>query len=59
MTTAGQGFMPVRHLNGGQIRTRIYYVPSTDSTALYVGDPVELKGAMDSTGQFATEGKWA
>ncbi len=43
----GQGLIPVRHVSGGKIRNNVYYVPSTDSTALYVGDPVKLVNAMD------------
>jgi len=44
----GFGLIPVRNIRGGQaVRVRTYYVPSTDSTALLIGDAVELVNAMD------------
>lgn len=46
----GFGLKPVRKLNGGEIRSNTYYVPSTDSTAIAVGDVVELVNAMDAAG---------
>jgi hypothetical protein len=51
----GFGLLPVRKLvGGGQIQTNVYSVPATDSTALYVGDVVELVDSMDAGGQVAT-----
>lgn len=46
------GLRPVAHRNGAPYNgaaTR-YYVPSTDSTALYLGDPVILAGSADADG---------
>ena len=47
-----QGLKPVGYLNGspwnGQARK--YYVPATNATALYVGDPVTLGGSGDAQG---------
>ena len=51
--TSGMGFVPVGHVSGagsftGQVNR--YYVPSTDATALFLGDPVVI------TGDFHTDG---
>jgi len=51
--TSGFGFVPVGHVSGagsftGQVNR--YYVPSTDNTALFIGDPVVI------TGDFHTDG---
>lgn len=46
------GLRPVRHRNGAPYNgaaTR-YYVPSSDSTALYLGDPVIIAGSADADG---------
>jgi len=50
------GLKPVRYLNGspwnGQFR--VYYVPSTDSTAIFKGDAVkQASTGADSTGKYA------
>ena len=46
------GLAPVRYLNGapwnGQGRT--YYIPSTDTNAYAIGDPVVLAGSGDANG---------
>lgn len=46
------GFRPVKHTNGaawnGQVN--LYYIPSTDSTAVFVGDLVKLAGSASSDG---------
>jgi len=46
------GLQPVGYLNGamwsGQART--YYIPSANTTAFAVGDPVDLGGSADSNG---------
>lgn len=40
------GLMPVEHLTGAPYngRTNRYYIPSTDGSAYYIGDPVALAG---------------
>lgn len=46
------GLRPVRHRNGAPYNggaTR-YYVPASDSTALYIGDPVIIAGSADADG---------
>lgn len=45
------GFRPVRTGIGAWTgRVGRYYVPSTDSAAIYLGDPVKLSGATDGSG---------
>jgi hypothetical protein len=50
------GFKPVRNMNGSPWngKANVYYVPSTDATALFKGDAVKLAGAADATGKFPT-----
>jgi len=50
------GFTPVRHLNGNPWngKARMYYIPSTDSTAVFVGDAVKSAGSADTTGKYPT-----
>lgn len=49
---APRGLVPVRLRNGspwdGPLRT--YYVPSTDATAIFIGDPVIIAGSADTFG---------
>jgi hypothetical protein len=52
-TSRISGFRPVKHLNGSAYngQMNVYSVPSSDATALYVGDPVKLAAAgADATG---------
>lgn len=46
------GLTPVRYFSGAPYNgaARLYYVPSSDSTAIYVGDPVSLAGSADTQG---------
>ncbi len=46
------GLLPARHANGSSWagECRPYFVPATDATALYIGDPVILAGSSDSKG---------
>lgn len=50
------GFKPIKHLNGccwnGQ--ANVYYIPSTDNTAVFVGDAVKSAGSADGTGKYPT-----
>ena len=50
------GFKPIEHLNGNPWngKTRVYYIPATDNTAVFVGDPVKSAGSADTTGRFPT-----
>lgn len=51
--TSGFGFVPVGHVNGSGSFTGMvnrYYIPSSDATALFLGDPVVI------TGDFHTDG---
>ncbi len=45
------GLKPVRRAHGApaNFNTREYFVPSSDSTALFIGDPVILAGSADAT----------
>jgi hypothetical protein len=46
------GFRPVKHLNGSAYNGQVnmYYIPSSDSTAVYIGDAVKLAANSDSAG---------
>ena len=48
------GFKPVKHLNGAPWngKANVYYIPSTDNTAVFVGDAVKGAGAADTTGKY-------
>lgn len=53
----GFGLRLVGRIGGGEPHVGKYYVPSTDSTALYQGDVVKVvdtTGAMDTAGEFIT-----
>lgn len=43
------GFRPVKHQNGSPYngQANLYYIPSTDGTAVYIGDAVKLAGSAD------------
>lgn len=43
------GFKPVKHRNGSPYngQATLYYIPSTDGTAVYIGDAVKLAGSAD------------
>jgi len=46
------GFRPVKHVNGSPYngQSNIYFVPSSDATALFVGDPVKLATGGNAQG---------
>lgn len=46
------GLWPVRYFSGAPYNgaARLYYVPSSDGTAIFLGDPVKLAGSADSDG---------
>ena len=50
------GFKPVKHLNGSPWngQANVYYIPSTDNTATFIGDAVKGAGAADATGKYPT-----
>lgn len=50
------GFKPVKHLNGNPWngKTNVYYIPSTDGTAVFKGDAVKSAGSADTTGKYPT-----
>lgn len=48
------GFRPVGHAGGGVLRTRRYFIPSSDNTAVYPGDVVKLAGSSNTDGTAAT-----
>jgi hypothetical protein len=46
------GLTPVRYLSGAPYNgaCQTYSVPATDSTAIYIGDPVKIAGGADADG---------
>jgi len=48
------GLKPIKHFSGAPWngKANVYYVPSSDSTALFVGDAVKLGGSADATGKY-------
>jgi hypothetical protein len=50
------GFKPVKHLNGSSWngQANVYYIPSTDNVATFIGDAVKSAGAADATGKYPT-----
>ena len=50
------GFKPIKHLNGSPWngQANVYYIPSTDATAVFVGDAVKSAGSADATGKYPT-----
>lgn len=48
------GFRPVYHLGGAHIQSRLYFIPSTDATAVYLNDVVKLAGSSDTAGVAST-----
>lgn len=50
----GFGLIPVRRLGGGSPNIGVYTVPASDSTALLVGDVVELVNTMDTANELKT-----
>lgn len=51
-TSKIRGFIPVKHVTGAPYtgQANIYYVPATDGTALFVGDPVKLAADANAQG---------
>lgn len=51
-TNSPFGFRPVRYLSGAPYNgaVRRYFVPASDGTALYIGDPVVLVGTSTAEG---------
>lgn len=50
------GFKPVGHLNGNPWngKANMYYIPSSDGTAVFKGDAVKSAGSADTTGKYPT-----
>lgn len=50
------GFKPVKHLLGGSWngKANVYYIPSSDSTAMFIGDAVKSAGSASSDGKYPT-----
>lgn len=55
-TNAPFGLRPVRYLNGAPWNGQVsrYLLPSTDSTAMFIGDPVTLAGNAGASGSSVT-----
>ncbi len=50
------GLKPVKYLSGAPWngKANVYFVPDTDATALFKGDPVKSAGGADPTGKYPT-----
>lgn len=50
-----RGLTPKRHRNGEPYSGSVtrYYVPASDSTAIFIGDPVTITGSADANGVAA------
>ena len=50
------GFKPIKHLNGNPWngKVNVYYIPSTDGTATFIGDAVKSAGSATSDGLYPT-----
>jgi len=50
------GFKPVKNLNGSPWngKANVYYIPSTDGTATFIGDAVKSAGSANATGMYPT-----
>lgn len=57
--TTGFGLRQTGRIGGGQPRVREYHVPSSDGTALFVGDVVKLVATMDTPGEVAEVTRFA
>lgn len=51
---ASYGFNYLGDRNGGFSQGRTYYIPSTDSTAVFIGSPVKLAGSADAVNGYPT-----
>lgn len=53
---APRGLIPVAHRNGAPYNGACnkYYIPSTDATNMFIGDPVRLAGDADTPGNYPT-----
>lgn len=51
-SNGAQGFKPIRHLNGSPWNgvTKEYLIPSSDGTAVFVGDLVKIAGSAGAAG---------
>ena len=60
-STTAFGLRPVRYRNGtpwtGQARH--YHVPATDTTAMFIGDPIDVIGTSNTTEVVCLGGKFA
>lgn len=50
------GFKPVKTISGAPWngKANVYYIPSTDATAMFIGDAVKSAGSADATGMYPT-----
>lgn len=51
-TSKIRGFLPMKHVNGSPYngQSNIYFIPSSDNTAVFVGDPVKLATGANAQG---------
>lgn len=50
------GLRPVMKLDGGPLNAAVRkcFIPATDTTAMFINDPVALAGSSDTEGKYAT-----
>lgn len=55
-TDIPSGLKPVKTLSGAPWsgKANVYYIPATDSTAMFKGDAVKSAGSADATGKYPT-----
>ena len=51
-TDNARGFVPVKHLSGGEVRMTTYAIASGEATALGRGDPVEVTGSSGTAHDY-------
>jgi hypothetical protein len=58
---APSGLKPVRHINGAPYNgaANVYFVPASDSTAIYIGSLVKFAGSADANGVATVTGNVA
>lgn len=55
-TDKKHGFVPVKHLTGGEIRSHEYHVDSANATAIFPGDLVKMEADGDIAPAAANDG---
>jgi hypothetical protein len=53
------GLKPIKNLNGSPWngKANVYYIPATDTDAMFIGDIVKLAGSADASGKYPSIAK--